>query len=84
MGVVKATVSMTVYLREEDVEDFRKASLDAILHEVDEGGWIGSAPVKSEPMAVPEDHLRQELQEIGNDGSFFDDSDVDYLAGRQP
>lgn len=81
-GVVKATVSVTVYLRADEAEDFKNATLEQILHEIDEGPWIGGSAVKSEFTEVPtKEDLEAELRAIGNDGSFFDQTDEDYLFG---
>lgn len=78
-GHVKVTVSMEVFLPAEDLPDFQAMDLDRILYEVDEGSWIAGSPKKGEPVAIPQDKLRGELEAIGNDGSFFDITDVEDL-----
>ncbi len=80
MAVCKATVTMTVFFDEDDAPRFNGATLEAILYQVDEGDWIGSSIHKSEPKVVPDEELQQELEAIGNDGSFFDTSDVAALT----
>lgn len=80
-GVVKATVSLTVYLPADEADTFLRTSLENILYEIDEGDWIGSAPVKGRIEPVAKESLRAELEEIGNDGSFFDDLDGEDLEG---
>lgn len=81
MAVMKATISMEVYFTEEDAARFRGATLEEVLYEVDQGGWIGGSPKKSEPVTVPAENVRAEMEAIGNDGSFFDDTDVEDLTG---
>lgn len=72
-NIVKAVLSLTVLLPEDQVADFKGATLEAILEETDTGAWIAGTVQKSEPVVVPADKLEAELQAIGNDGSFFDD-----------
>lgn len=78
-GVVKATVSMEVFFPADEEHRFRNMSLDDILYEVSEGTWIGGSPMKGETVEIPREELRSQLEAIGNDGSFFDDVDVEDL-----
>jgi hypothetical protein len=70
--VVKTTITLTVYAPAEDADRLRDASLETVLAEADDGGWIAGTAVKGGIAAVPADKLRQELVDIGNDGTFFD------------
>jgi hypothetical protein len=80
MGVRKATISMDVYYPEEDEARFMAADLNTVLFETGEGGWIASSPIKSAGVSVLDEQLRAELRAIGEDGSFFDETDIDNLV----
>jgi len=78
-GVVKCTVSLEVFLHADELQKFKNMSLEDILYEVTDGGWIAGSPKKGDPVAIPRDELQGEMEAIGNDGSFFDITDVEEL-----
>lgn len=80
MPIVKAIISMTVLLPQDEVETLQTASLSTIEYHVTQGSWIAGGLDRGVPAVVPKHELQETLQAIGNDGSFFDDSDVDELA----
>ncbi len=82
MAVMKATISFDVFFDEEEASRFNASSLEDVLYEVDEGGWISSSPTKTIPQAVAPEHLQAEMEAIGNDGSFFDRSYEEAIERR--
>lgn len=80
MPIVKATISLTVLLPQDEVETLETASLSTIEHHVTHGSWIAGGLDRGAPTVVPKEELQDTLRAFGNDGSFFDDTDVDGLA----
>jgi hypothetical protein len=80
MPIVKATLSLTVLLPQDEADKLQTCSLSDLQYEITEGAWIASGLVRSAPTVVPRDELQGALREIGNDGSFFSDEDAADLA----
>lgn len=76
MPVVKATIEVTVFLPQDEVETLQSASLSDIEHHVTHGSWIAGGLDRGVPTVVPREGLQEALQAIGNDGTFFDDVDM--------
>lgn len=75
MTIMKCTITIDVLYREEDSELFDSMSIADIIDECDDGSdyeMICSA-VRHIPITIPADQVENELLEVGNDGTFFDD-----------
>lgn len=72
MTIMKRTITIDVLYREEDSELFDSMSIADIIDECDDGSMICSA-VRHIPITIPADQVENELLEVGNDGTFFDD-----------
>lgn len=82
MPVVKTTVSLTVFLPQDEVDTLQTASLSDIQHHVTHGSWIAGSIKRDDPVVLTRDELATAMREIGNDGSFFDDVDAADLAAH--
>lgn len=80
MPVVKTTVSLTVFLPQDEVDTLQTASLSDIQHHVTHGSWIAGPLNREAPVVLSRDEIDAAMREIGNDGSFFDDVDAADLA----
>ena len=81
-AISKTTISFTVLHRtgDEGLEEASQRNYDHyldsplgyILQEAWDGGMVG---IESEPVtiAIPDDHVREELLAMGNDGTFFEE-----------
>lgn len=72
MTIMKRTITIDVLYREEDSELFDGMSIADIIDECDDGSMICLA-VRHIPITIPADQVENELLEVGNDGTFFDD-----------
>jgi hypothetical protein len=75
MPVHKATITVTVFLSEPDLdaacERLRESSLKDIAYEMDEGDMVGAYQVVKVEQVTP-DRVKAELEAVGNDGTFFE------------
>lgn len=71
MAILKSTISFDVYYEEDAADLFNAFTLEDILYQAKEGDWIASAPRRSDAVKLHGDALQAEMEEIGNDGSFF-------------
>lgn len=75
--VYKATITLEVMGTAQSERAFKAEiegmSLEDILEETDSGSMIAGTKTVTEIKHVNRDELSDELQAIGNDGSFFDD-----------
>lgn len=71
MTIMKRTITIDVLYREEDSELFDGMSIPDIIDECDNGSMICLA-VRHIPITIPADQVKNELLEVGNDGTFFD------------
>lgn len=82
MPVVKTTISLPIFLPQDEVDTLQTASLSNIQYHVTHGAWIAGSLKREEPVVVPRDELDAAMREIGSDGSFFDDVDAADLAAH--
>ena len=68
-GIVKTTVTITVLHRSENILG---PDIEDVLYEMNEGDAVGWETNRT-TVPVPADRVGDELVELGNDGSFFDD-----------
>jgi hypothetical protein len=68
-AIKKSTVSFTVLHTE--YERLEGMSLEQILAECDEGGFVGAYHINVETEDVPPENVELELFAVGNDGDFF-------------
>lgn len=80
MPIVKATISLTVLLPQDEADKLQTCSLSDLQYEITEGSWIAGGLVRSVPTVVPRAELQDALRAVGNDGSFFSDEDADDLT----
>ena len=66
---IRKTTYEVVVLSEEKLED--GIALADIAYQIDEGDWIGSCAVTSRVVVQGRKMIQQELELVGNDGSFF-------------
>jgi hypothetical protein len=65
--IVKTVITVTVLHQAGSLEGMDLAD---IAYEIDEGDWLGQTEMREE--LVPDDRVRAECEELGNDGSFFE------------
>lgn len=82
MPVVKATISVTVLLPQDEADKLKICSLSDIEYEITEGSWIAGSLDRGAPTIVPRDDLQDALRAIGNDGSFFSDEDAADITAK--
>lgn len=71
MKIQKSTMTFTFLHPAED--DVQNMTVERILDECDTGGFVGSWGATSmTTVDVPDDAIKSELMELGNDGEFFD------------
>jgi hypothetical protein len=67
--ITKTVVQVTILHLAEDRVD--GTGLGHIAFQIDEGDWVGQSKIVTEE-AVPDDKVAEELQALGNDGTFFE------------
>ena len=74
--VYKATIAITVMGTAPTAADFQRQlesmSLEEIMMDADDGGMIAGTRTIERVEHVHRDQVADELQGVGNDGSFFD------------
>jgi hypothetical protein len=75
MPIQKVEIRLTILLEAETPKAAEAAicaaDLQHIAHEINDGEWIGGSVI-AEAATVPADKVVDELNKLGNDGSFFD------------
>lgn len=74
-NIVKTTITITVLHRADNILE---SDLEDVLYEINEGAAVGWETNRT-TIPVPVDRVSDELVELGNDGTFFDDDDSYYL-----
>jgi hypothetical protein len=74
-GIVKTTITITLLHRAEN--PMRDYDIEDVLYEMREGDAVGCTTSRITEPVNPE-NVVDELCDLGNDGTFFDD-DEDYL-----
>lgn len=76
LEVYKGRITIDVMGASENAADFMETlgrmSLSEILQDADDGMLISGTPVIESVAHVHRDDVAEELQAVGNDGSFFD------------
>ena len=77
MSIQKTTFTVTVL--HDATENPRNMELETVLEQMDMGDFIGSVHV-GDTVDIPNETVREELEAIGNDGTFFqmEETEITY------
>lgn len=80
---IHKTILQVVVLSEDPLPE--DISLADVAFQIDEGDWIGSTSFVNHTLLLTAPEVVHELQEIGNDGSFFNfEDDEPFAEGTDP
>lgn len=68
MKINKTTIMITIL---HPADEKLPYDLSAVLEEMD-NGWAVGQETSRDVQSVPDEHVRRELNALGNDGEFFD------------